>query len=225
MGTSSRTISVKVLTLVGMPGSGKSIIAERLSSLFDMTVLDSDTFIQAACKASINQIFKEREEPYFRALESFVVMELTRIIKNETSSHSKIDEEHKKQLTSLIEQSFNPGQNEPLVLSTGGGMPIHNNHMTSLKELGMVAYLESPAHVLNSRLNDDQTRPLLMASNNKSMEPINEKVNKERLGRITALLSEREYVYRQAHISIDTTFHSADEIAKELFSLFKSWKM
>lgn len=55
---------------VGMMGSGKSAIARSLSKRLGCKHVDIDNLIEKAEGHSINQIFKEKGEPYFRDLET-----------------------------------------------------------------------------------------------------------------------------------------------------------
>lgn len=47
------------------------------------------------------------------------------------------------------------------VVSVGGGLPVTSGNAKLLKELGTVVYLETPREVLEARLLNDTTRPLL----------------------------------------------------------------
>ena len=58
------------IVLVGMPASGKSTIAKLLSEkLNNYTLIDTDTLIEKTQGMSINDIFKQFSEDYFRKLE------------------------------------------------------------------------------------------------------------------------------------------------------------
>ncbi len=68
----TRKISVQQsnIVLIGMPGCGKSTIAEQLSRLTDKDVLDTDTMIVESQGRSIPSIFAEDGEDFFRERES-----------------------------------------------------------------------------------------------------------------------------------------------------------
>ncbi len=51
------------------------------------------------------------------------------------------------------------------VISTGGGMPLREENVTLLQELGHVVYLKASTEMIYERLKDDKTRPLLQGDN------------------------------------------------------------
>ena len=58
------------VTLVGMMGSGKTIIGKKLSQELDLPFIDSDTRIVETAGISIAEIFEIAGEDKFRAMES-----------------------------------------------------------------------------------------------------------------------------------------------------------
>lgn len=66
---------VKNIVLVGMPGSGKSTVANNLSALLDMESIDIDQKIEQKAGKSIPEIFSNDGEDYFRSLETEVIKE------------------------------------------------------------------------------------------------------------------------------------------------------
>lgn len=67
---------MKKIILLGYMGSGKSTIAYELSKITNIPYLDLDKSIEDHSKLSINQIFEQRGEVYFRKLEREVFIEL-----------------------------------------------------------------------------------------------------------------------------------------------------
>jgi shikimate kinase len=67
--------SKKNLVLLGMMGSGKSIIGNLLSKKLDINFLDIDSLIEQLTKMTISQIFLKKGEKYFRDLEEKITME------------------------------------------------------------------------------------------------------------------------------------------------------
>ena len=55
--------------LIGMMGSGKSSVGERLSKYMDMPFFDTDSMLVDSEGISINEIFKKKGEQYFRQIE------------------------------------------------------------------------------------------------------------------------------------------------------------
>ena len=57
------------ITFCGMMGSGKSLIGKKFAKIIGFDFLDTDTFIEKKTGKSINQIFRESGEIFFRELE------------------------------------------------------------------------------------------------------------------------------------------------------------
>jgi shikimate kinase len=60
---------MKPIFLIGFMGSGKTTIGKDLASILDCPFLDSDREIERLTKNTISQIFAEKGEDHFRALE------------------------------------------------------------------------------------------------------------------------------------------------------------
>ncbi len=63
--------------LVGMPGSGKSVIGKNLALHFDLPFVDLDTAIEVVEGKSVQDIFKEDGEAHFRQKEAEQLRELS----------------------------------------------------------------------------------------------------------------------------------------------------
>lgn len=64
------------IVLIGFMGAGKSTIAAHLSRLYDMDVIEMDQLIAEREGMSISDIFKVHGEPYFRDLETNLLIEM-----------------------------------------------------------------------------------------------------------------------------------------------------
>lgn len=66
-----------MITLVGLPGSGKSTIGRSLARRLDLPFADSDQVIEQRIGCSIREYFEREGEPAFRDIEESVIRELT----------------------------------------------------------------------------------------------------------------------------------------------------
>ncbi len=64
------------VVLVGLPGSGKSVVGKRLAHRHAASFIDLDARIESAAGRSIPEIFEEEGEPAFRALERAAIADL-----------------------------------------------------------------------------------------------------------------------------------------------------
>ena len=65
----------KNLTLTGMMGVGKSTIGKNLAKRLEYNFIDIDKLIETREKTSINLIFKNRGENYFRKIENDITIQ------------------------------------------------------------------------------------------------------------------------------------------------------
>jgi len=66
----------KNICIMGLMGSGKSIIGKDLSKYLNIKFYDTDKEIELKTNKSINKIFKEDGEKYFRDIEEKICIEL-----------------------------------------------------------------------------------------------------------------------------------------------------
>lgn len=76
----SRKMQVKSLLdrnifLIGFMGAGKSTVAQSLCANYDLEQIEMDALIEERQNMSISEIFAEYGEPYFRKLETELLME------------------------------------------------------------------------------------------------------------------------------------------------------
>lgn len=64
------------VVLVGLMGTGKSTVGQRLANLLEIDFVDSDAAIETAAQRSIAEIFEDFGEPYFRDGERRVIARL-----------------------------------------------------------------------------------------------------------------------------------------------------
>lgn len=96
------SLGLENLVLVGMPGSGKTFVGERLAKKLGREFYDTDARVEELAKKSIPEIFKEDGEAAFRALERQAVYELagrTKIVLA-TGGGAPLDSENRNALRS-----------------------------------------------------------------------------------------------------------------------------
>ena len=72
-------INKKNICIMGLMGSGKSIIGKDLSKYLNLNFYDTDKEIELMTNKKINEIFKEEGESYFRDIEEKVCIEILSI--------------------------------------------------------------------------------------------------------------------------------------------------
>lgn len=120
-----------VISLVGMPGAGKSTVGRQLAKALARQFVDTDVEIERQLGVSIADYFAAQGEAVFRDVEADVLAALT------------------------------TPRERPLVLSTGGGAVLRHGNRDLLRAAGPVVYLRSNPDELFRRLRHDTQRPLL----------------------------------------------------------------
>ncbi len=120
------------IVLVGMMGTGKSIVGEALSRRLEIPFVDLDEVIERRDGRSVQEIFAEEGESRFRQLES-------------------------QSLGDILAST-----DSPFVLATGGGVvTISENRDLLIDSPSSVVLLEASIDELARRLAGDRSRPLL----------------------------------------------------------------
>ncbi|MFD1316142.1 shikimate kinase [Namhaeicola litoreus] len=73
---------MSIITLIGYMGSGKSTVSKKVAKRLNFEALDLDEYIESQENKSINDIFKEKGEIYFRKQERFYLDQILREKKN-----------------------------------------------------------------------------------------------------------------------------------------------
>jgi shikimate kinase len=126
-----------VITLIGLPGSGKSTVGRQLARRLSAHFVDSDQLIEQRLGCSIREFFEREGEEAFRDVEQAVLAD---VVASRTSGMT---------------------QAQQLVLATGGGAVLREANRRLLKEHSQVVYLRSTPEDLWRRLRHDRNRPLL----------------------------------------------------------------
>lgn len=121
--------------LVGFMGSGKSYWGEKLATKLGLPFFDLDETIVQAEQKSVQDIFSESGEEYFRNLERDFLYSIS---------------------------ESNEANEVGFVLSCGGGTPCFFNNIEYMKRQGRVVWINPPLHILKERLvREKNKRPLL----------------------------------------------------------------
>lgn len=67
------------IVLVGFMGTGKTSVAKKLSKLTGLPYISTDELIEERENKSINDIFEQNGEPYFRKAEKEIVREISQL--------------------------------------------------------------------------------------------------------------------------------------------------
>ena len=127
-----------MISLVGMPGGGKSTVGRLLARQLDIAYVDSDAEIERDLGGeSIKDYYARVGEASIRDLESRTIGRLL--------------------------ETAHAGQE--LILATGGGAVLREINRDLLKTYSTVVYLRSSPEELFRRLRHDTQRPLLQVAN------------------------------------------------------------
>lgn len=122
----------RTVSLIGMPGGGKTTVGRVLARHLGWRFVDCDAEIELRLGCSIRDYFAAQGEASFRDVESQVLHELL-------TGAGLVD----------------------MVLSTGGGIVLRDANRAALRERSTTLYLHSTPDELYRRLRHDTQRPLL----------------------------------------------------------------
>ncbi|MEK7790737.1 MAG: shikimate kinase [Deltaproteobacteria bacterium] len=112
------------LVFIGPPGSGKSTVGEAVAKRRRIPFFDLDRMIEETYQVSIETLFKQNKESYFRLLE-----------------------------TQCLETFVKRPKPSAYVLATGGGAVVLEKNRMLLKRLGKWVYLKASVETLFERVN------------------------------------------------------------------------
>lgn len=98
-------------------------------------------------------------------------------------------------------------QPEPAVISAGGGTPCFHDNLPFMKNNGLVVFLNTPPQTVLARIlgKEGNSRPLLAGASDQASGWLN-------------LWKRREPTYKQAHLIVDPTAYSDEELAAWIIS-------
>lgn len=123
-----------VISLIGLPGGGKSTVGRQLARRIGARFIDSDAVLEERIGMPIRSFFEQHGEAAFRDQEEVVIDELT-------LPHA-----------------------ESRIIATGGGAVLRLANRAHLHDRTTVIYLRSSPEELYRRLRHDTQRPLLQVA-------------------------------------------------------------
>jgi shikimate kinase len=93
------------------------------------------------------------------------------------------------------------------VIATGGGVILDDQNLQILREKALIIGLSAEMDVLLARAGDATKRPLLQGSNRRE--------------KIEDLLRQRAARYAQAHVTIDTSNLTVDQVVKKIMGMLE----
>jgi shikimate kinase len=197
------------ISLIGLSGSGKTSCGKLLAQVLNWQFIDTDVLIEEQESRSINEIFYQSGEAYFRQLESMV---LTNLVDSDTNNNFTI-----------FSDKDSANSNARFVLSTGGGLPLLSSNWDLLKQIGPTVLLKADLDCLTQRLIDCHDRPLLHIVKNEddnNQAGINEIIYRSNLKeRLEKLWAERELCYSRARFQIDTSNLKPQQVVEQIIEI------
>jgi shikimate kinase len=99
-------------------------------------------------------------------------------------------------------------QNDGQVISTGGGVLMNDENLALLRDKALLVGLTASVDVLLTRAGSSSKRPLLKGANRKE--------------RVEELLTQRDSRYAQAHVTIDTSELTLDQVVDKIISIYRA---
>ncbi len=123
------------IVLIGLPGSGKSVVGRRLAHRHGATLIDLDARIEAGAGRSISELFEDEGEAGFRARERAAIADLG---------------------------PADPAPDVRRVISTGGGAVVDPRNRWALYRGRITVWLDGRPEVIAQRLRrSPNVRPLI----------------------------------------------------------------
>jgi len=135
----------KIITFIGMMGTGKSKFGRLIAKRYNFNFYDIDLLIEKKFNNTIFTLFQENGENFFRKVEESIIKELV----------------------------FNISQsNQNSVISLGGGGFDNKNTRTLLLKKSHVIWLNTPVETLIDRVGDGSKRPMIRGNVKKSISEL-----------------------------------------------------
>jgi shikimate kinase len=135
--------------LVGMMGAGKSTVGRLLAERLGWRHVDTDEVVEATTGRTVAQLFAERGEPTFRALESAA---LAGLLADDVPAVAG---------GAVAVPSEAGGGAVPAVVAVAGGAVLDPANRALLRRSGTVVWLRATPATLGARVGAGTGRPLL----------------------------------------------------------------
>lgn len=189
------------ITLIGMMGSGKTLVGRALAHRLGWSFIDLDERISQEQGRSIPEIFAAEGEAAFRALELRTLSSILSPLSPAAPAAVRTSPEAPGPMEETALSS--------LVLSLGGGTILQSECAALVRTHSLCVRLTASVETLCDRLMTDRNRPLLQGG-----QPLED--------RIAQLLTERESAYAAAaHITVPTDERTPDDIIVHLLPLLR----
>jgi shikimate kinase len=162
------------LYLVGFMGTGKSTVGRSLADQLGWCFFDLDREIEREQGQAIARIFEKFGEPVFRDIESRLLRQRVKEIE----------------------------AGNPCVMALGGGAFVQPQNWKIIEENGVTVWLDCALETIQSRLGEDETRPLA----------------KDRAA-IERLYDVRRSLYARADFRVDANCASPDDVVRQILHL------
>ena len=197
----AETSVIRIISLTGFMGCGKSSIGRKLSALLSCSLVDLDEYIESKEGRPITEIFKAGGEAAFRAIERSCLSEIL-----STGP------------ASMLSQNDRKNDGRILVISLGGGTLTTPECAELVSERTTCIYLRATIDTLVQRLEKDYgNRPMLTGGQSgHDMESLR--------SRIEELIQKRSAVYEDtAHYIIDIDGRTDSDIVKEIVDMLQAF--
>ncbi|MDD9150778.1 shikimate kinase [Sporolactobacillus sp. CQH2019] len=135
-----------MIYITGFMGAGKTTIGAALSKKLNVAVYDTDLMVEREQNKSVQEIFRDEGEAFFRTCETRVLEKLA------------------------VQQ-----ENTAAVVTTGGGIVMNPANRTLMKSNGSIIFLYCDIHTIRKRLINDKTRPLVQKYQGPELEALYKK--------------------------------------------------
>lgn len=147
---------MRIITITGMPGSGKSCAARELAAQLSCKWADLDAEVERRAGKGIERIFAEDGEATFRQLEKECLIGLVGATGQRAKNYGQCP--------------FGQSSEPDMVLSLGGGTLQDPENLELVKEHTWCIWLDTPLETIAERLwsqGDIGARPLLASAKTK----------------------------------------------------------